>query len=156
MGGAESHDIDDGILEPNTPDFEDLCYEYNRCGCLYRINHISWWKEEIPSQEEFDEGIKNLEANDWNIDFVITHCAPTFIEKKICKGFNGRGEYKANKLTDYLEDISKKVHCKKWYFGHYHYRENFDPIFSVMFEEIETLKLSDYTGPIGDEYIGIK
>ena len=30
----------------------------------YRINHLSWWKEELASEEEMEEGRNNLAAHD--------------------------------------------------------------------------------------------
>ena len=44
MGGAKSHDIEDGILEPDAPDFERRLMTLQRKPrARYRINHISWW-----------------------------------------------------------------------------------------------------------------
>ncbi len=45
----------------------------------YRINHISWWAQEMPSEEEYAEARRNLTKVDWAVDYVITHCAPTSI-----------------------------------------------------------------------------
>ena len=30
----------------------------------YRINHLSWWKEELASEEEMEEGRNNLAEHD--------------------------------------------------------------------------------------------
>lgn len=58
FGGASSHDIQDGILNPDDyKTLKDLANDYNKrthCGEMLRINHISWWKEEMPSKEEMD------------------------------------------------------------------------------------------------------
>ena len=44
MGGAKSHDIEDGILGPDAPDFERrLTMLQRKPRARYRINHISWW-----------------------------------------------------------------------------------------------------------------
>ena len=53
MGGASSHDIQDGILEPDDPLFKKKCKELDARGAMYRVNHLSWWKEELPSKEEY-------------------------------------------------------------------------------------------------------
>lgn len=45
MGGAVSHDISAGILEPDDPDFLYRKQVLDRHKALYRINHISWWEE---------------------------------------------------------------------------------------------------------------
>ena len=77
MGGAKSHDIEDGILEPDAPDFERRLMTLQRKPrARYRINHISWWAQELPSDEEYDEARQSLDAVGWQVDYIITHCAP--------------------------------------------------------------------------------
>ena len=59
MGGAKSHDTEDGILEPGAPDFErKLLMLQRKPRARYRINHISWWAQEMPSEEEYAEARK--------------------------------------------------------------------------------------------------
>ena len=76
FGGASSHDIDDGILDPK--DFHtrrELFNEYRkrtRRGEMLRVNHVSWWKEEMPSQEEMDFGLKTLEEHSNKVDFIVS------------------------------------------------------------------------------------
>ena len=54
MGGAKSHDIEDGILEPDAPDFERrLTMLQRKPRARHRVNHISWWAQELPSDEEW-------------------------------------------------------------------------------------------------------
>ena len=53
MGGASSHDIQDGILEPDDPDFEEKFQQLEQRGALFRVNHRSWWAEELPSEAEY-------------------------------------------------------------------------------------------------------
>lgn len=45
MGGASSHDIQDGILEPDAPDFEEKFQQLEQRSALFRVNHRSWWAE---------------------------------------------------------------------------------------------------------------
>ena len=61
MGGASSHDIQDGILEPDDPDFEEKFQQLEQRGALFRVNHRSWWAEELPSEAEYLEARANLE-----------------------------------------------------------------------------------------------
>lgn len=54
MGGASSHDISDGILEPDDPNFKKEKARLDKQGKYrYRVNRRSWWKEELPSEEEY-------------------------------------------------------------------------------------------------------
>lgn len=48
MGGARSHDIDDGILNPNAPDFEEQYWALRRMGARFRVNHHSGGNRSFP------------------------------------------------------------------------------------------------------------
>lgn len=58
FGGARSHDIQDGILNL---DEEEKIYEYRKRGAFFRIRDFLWWDLELPTNEEMENGIKNLE-----------------------------------------------------------------------------------------------
>jgi len=131
MGGASSHDIKDGILEPDDPDIERKIKQLRQRRALYRVNHISWWKEELPSEEEYAEADKNLEAYNRSVDYIITHCAPTSIDDAI-----GRGNYKNDALTDYLEEIYQTCDFKRWFFGHYHDNIKISDRMALLYENI--------------------
>lgn len=119
FGGASSHDIQDGILEPD--DFKsrrELAKEYNRLtrqGKMVRINHLSWWKEELPSDTEMERGLQTLKENDYKVDFIVSHCCPQHIANIFSRGF-----YDEDKLTQYFDAVSEKTEFLHWFFGHYH------------------------------------
>lgn len=68
IGGAPSHDIADGILEPDSPSFRAQYSILRRNYAQFRINHVSWWQEELPSEEEHMEARETLDRLDWKID----------------------------------------------------------------------------------------
>ena len=74
MGGARSHDIQDGVLEVGDPRIKIWKKDDFK---LFRINHISWWEEEIPNEEERKNALKNLAENDYKVDYILTHEAPS-------------------------------------------------------------------------------
>ena len=80
----------------------------------FRKKNKNWWEEELPSDQELETAILNLEANGWNVDYVITHCAPSSVQEKLSL------QYSRDILTDFLEEIKNKTAFKKWFFGHYH------------------------------------
>ena len=131
FGGASSHDIDGGILEPDDPDFKKKRKELNKGILPYRINHISWWKEELPSQEEMDEGRRNLLNHENSVDFIITHCCSSSTQALL-----GRGFYTTDIETKYLEEIKQTVKYKKWFFGHYHDNKNVSAEEILLYEQI--------------------
>ncbi len=97
-----------------------------------RIEGISWWKQEMPSKEEYKEAIYNLNKNNWSVDYIITHTAPTniihFLEQEH-EVYN-----KENELSDFLEEIDNKTKYKKWFFGHYHLDENIDNKYYALYQ----------------------
>jgi len=115
FGGARSHDIDAGILNKEDPDFDFKRRQLDKSRACYRVDHVSWWQEEMPSEEEHIEGIANLAKHDNKIDYIITHDCATNTKILLSKGF-----YKPDELSDYFQDIKAMVQFKKWYFGHYH------------------------------------
>lgn len=115
FGGARCHDIKDGILDKKDPDFKE---KYDKLmadpKALFRINRESWWKEELPSIEECNEGLRNLELHGNKVDYIITH-SPSVSEQFMY--------YHSNETDDlmiYLENILNKVKFKRHFFGHLH------------------------------------
>ena len=131
MGGAKSHDTEDGILEPGAPDFErKLLMLQRKPRARYRINHISWWAQEMPSEAEYAEARRNLTKVDWAVDYVITHCAPT----SIALIENRHNE--ADPLTDFLQEVKERAHYHYWLFGHYHDNRAIDEKHILLWEQI--------------------
>ena len=117
MGGAESHDKD------------------------LRIQGETIWKQELPCDEEYETAYNTLEECDFTVDCIITHCAPTRIQKRI-NNLLGVEEYSANRLTDFFDEILQNVDYKKWFCGHYHfgYRNKHYEGFEVLYDKIEKIE----------------
>lgn len=115
MGGAECHDIEGGVIDLDDPKARSKIRIARLRMQNFRIKNLSWWAAELPTDEELAEGTQNLAAIGNQVDVVLTHCAPTSIQRKI----NAR-EYPVNRLTDYLETVNQNVDYSLWFFGHYH------------------------------------
>ena len=135
MGGASSHDIQDGILEPDDPLFDRKFQSLDARGAAFRVNHVSWWKEELPSPEEYQEARKNLDEAGWQVDHIVTHCAPTSIQNALLRELS-----KADALTDFLEEVKQRCGFKSWFFGHYHGDVVAQPGFVLLYQQIIRLK----------------
>jgi len=131
FGGASSHDIDDGILEPDDPEYKSKKRKLDKEWKLYRINHFSWWQQELPSEEEMEEGRNNLEANGNEVDFIVSHCCASGTQLLL-----GGDMYQPDILTDYFEELRQKVHFQKWFFGHYHDNKNVNAKEILLYEQI--------------------
>lgn len=84
-----------------------------------REDGISWWKQELPTFEELDEGIANLKRYNNEVDYIITHSCgeralmyPTLRHSATLTSI-----YPESQILSYIEDIAK---FKRWYFGHFH------------------------------------
>jgi len=80
----------------------------------HRKEFISWWKQELPSHAECARGMNALDDVGWKVDYVITHCAPTFTHTRI------HDYYKEDDVTKYLEVLRPALQYKYWFCGHYH------------------------------------
>ena len=131
MGGASSHDIKDGILEPNAPNFEQrLLILQKDPRSRYRINHISWWAQELPSEAEYAEARNNLNKVGWAVDYIITHCAPTSIALAESR------HNEADRLTDFLQEVREKAQYHYWLFGHFHDNRAIDGKHILLWEQM--------------------
>lgn len=85
----------------------------------YRVEGVSWWSEEMPSEEELQRGLNKLDKYNWKVDYIITHTAP---QKIITELFSDKeSDYlKKNDLTEYLDIILNTCSFNKWFFGHFH------------------------------------
>ena len=136
MGGAKSHDIEDGILEPDAPDFERrLTMLQRKPRARYRVNHISWWAQELPSDEEYAKARRNLNAVGWQVDYIITHCCPSSIQDT----FSG-GLFQRDALTDFLDEVRERCRFQYWFFGHYHENMVVEKEFVMLYNQIIRLK----------------
>ena len=108
MGGAECHDKE------------------------WRTYGVDMWREELPSDEEYAEAERNLDACGWEVDYVISHRCPTSVQD-IRFGFG----YHVNKLTDFFETLRNKLIWQKWYFGHYHTDEDFWDMRAIFQDVVE-------------------
>lgn len=109
FGGAASHDIE------------------------YRTKDKNWWEEELPSESELIFAQKNLEAVDWKVDYIVTHCAPTSIQQMIAPS------YGTNRLTNFFETIKETAIYQAWYFGHYHTDRTVEERFFCLFDQIHQI-----------------
>ena len=48
------------------------------------------------------------------MDYILTHCAPTSITQKIIP------HARADRLTDFLEEVKNRARYHYWLFGHLH------------------------------------
>ena len=111
IGGAESHDAQ------------------------YRVYGESIWLQESITKEQIEKTISNCK----DIDFIISHCAPSdFLLKMYLNGdtdFTYSETQSPLMLQKLLDTVEKQEKSWKWFMGHYHTDLNYEP-FYVMYRTI--------------------
>lgn len=132
FGGASSHDVSDGILDGDAADLKKQIKHMREQGkYMYRISHESWWKEELPSEKEMQNGMDNLEKHNWKVDYILSHSPSASVIALL-----GHGLYEQDILTHYLEDIRAKLDFKKHFAGHMHVNRNVNEKDILLYEQI--------------------
>ena len=136
FGGASSHDIDDGILDekdfPSHDKFIKEIKHWDKQGKMFRVNHLSWWKQELPSIDEMNHGREVLQAIGNKVDFVISHCLPQSAASVLSNGL-----YKPDVLTSYFESLLQSgLEFNRWFCGHYHVDRQILGKFIALYDQI--------------------
>lgn len=120
FGGASSHDIKDGILDENDfPSYRAFMNKYDqmwRARKMFRVNHMSWWAQELPSDEEINFARANLKDHGDMVDYIVTHDCPAYVAATLYNGDNT-----VDKLNTFLNDVAYRTTFKEWFFGHHHH-----------------------------------
>lgn len=111
FGGAESHDKE------------------------MRTLGETYWKEELPTPEEIEQGRKAITDAEWTVDYVITHSLPSYAQRNIF----GEGSFPENQLTDFLEEVAENIECRIWFTGHYHINMAYDDAYYLIYNDIVKL-----------------
>lgn len=140
FGGARSHDIDDGILDPDDYDdplkFQSVYRWWRMEGRMFRVKGVSWWPEELPNEAEMEKGRKALEAVNYEVDYVVTHCLPHDVAYMLSMSSGG---FYPDRLTLYFNEILHRLHFHHWYCGHYHTDRTVMGKFHVLYHSIERI-----------------
>ncbi len=130
FGGASSHDIKDGVLEMSDG-WKKKARTWNKAGKMFRVKGLSWWEEELPTEEEMKNGKKNLRDHGNKVDFMVTHSLHSSFVDEV-----GAGLYLKDRLTDYLEELRGSVEYDKWFCGHYHVDRDINDKDTILYEQV--------------------
>ena len=102
-----------------------------------RVEHESWWKEETPTQDEFQHALENLKKHGNKVDVILTHeTTSTNIQRYFSWSI-------ISPTTQMLDEIDKQTEYKMWYFGHHHFDVQVSPHERCIFEDFEDLSNLD-------------
>ena len=105
----------------------------------YRLSHGWQWFESEQADEETMRYVEaQLDAYDWQVDYVLTHTVPIECEPvwAFIPGIDQSGVDKT--MEKWLQQIMDNLEFEKWYAGHYHVESDEDGV-RIMFEDYEEL-----------------
>lgn len=96
-----------------------------------RQPHISWWQQELPTNEDYNNGKKHLEAVNYKVDYVLSHTIPYSIICRLGKIPDAHDQ----ELTGHFEWLKNNLEFKRWFAGHFHVDKDIDNV-SVLFDRV--------------------
>ncbi len=98
-----------------------------------RAEGITWFPEEIPTREEYEEGWNNLERVDFQVDYILSHTGPREVVAAM-----GYGELSDDEveLRQYLQRVADNTEFTAWYFGHFHEDTEVEDTFFCLYDEM--------------------
>lgn len=101
---------------------------------LRRYEGVDWWREEMPSPEEYALARRNLAFHDMDVDYIVTHAAPEKVMDQIFRDHEGERE-----LNDFLQWVMDHTNYKRWFFGHLHMDTQMENRMYAMFLSVREL-----------------
>ena len=105
-----------------------------------RKEHVTWWKDELPSREEIVEAATNLRKRDFSIDYILTHEPPSRIREFM--HIKSKTSEKTNGLNVMLEEICNSCEYKHWFFGSLHYDKKITSLHTSIFKEVIPININ--------------
>ena len=97
-----------------------------------RVEGRSWWKQELPTNEEYKTAETTLNACNYKVDYVLSHTVPHSVIRYI-------GEIPDNhdsELTGYFEWLYDELDFNTWFAGHFHINQLVRDNVQILFDEV--------------------
>lgn len=132
--GARCHQLREHVLHVMRG--EVLHTKHHRILCMggacsvdkmYRKEGVSWWPQEIPTEEEWEHCMASLEQE--KPDLIVTHEAPCSLVFRM----HGLNHSMEDDVSEHMEEMlyrigKEHIGVTDWYFGHHHIDRDFIPI----------------------------
>ena len=116
-GGAASHDISDGILDPadfsSRKEYKAAYQSWQDRNRMFRVKGISWWEQEQPGEDAEERLMKAAMKHGSSVDYIFTHEAAV-------SDYSFLGYRHPTRINYFLLNVKMNVRYRHWFFGHYH------------------------------------
>ena len=91
----------------------------------WRTVDVSWWEREVPTREEMQYCIDNMNAIKNEVDLVITHTMPREDVNAFVHKMGYHQERSEDPTACFLSEVKRRLTFKKWFCGHFHENMSF-------------------------------
>lgn len=106
-----------------------------------RQEGVSWWPEEMPTDDEMVAAIKNLEKHNNTVDYILSHTAPEYI---MMLSYPEHREEQP--LNNFLQWVKENVSYKHWFFGHLHLERDYLDNISCCMHRLRYIDDNNFVG----------
>ena len=104
---------------------------------IYRVINKSWWPQETPSIDDYNEALKNLRKNNFKVDYIVTHAMPAdYLEQLFYRTYSTKTPYQLYDFKTILNDEQSRCLYRDWFCGHYHMNYDFKKNFHMLYNKI--------------------
>lgn len=96
----------------------------------FRRPGVSWWPQEMPTEEEMHRALEHLAERDNRVDYILTH-VPTLTA---AARLNPR--LAVDGVSLFLGGVEQSVTCKRWFFGSLHRDQIISEKRRAVFEQV--------------------
>lgn len=100
-----------------------------------RVEGKSWWKQELPNNEEYKIAGETLKSCGYTTDYIITHTIPQSAIREL--GFTP--DIHDAELTGYFDYLYEKMTFKKWFSGHFHINRIIRGNLQLLYDDVVVL-----------------
>jgi len=100
----------------------------------------TYWKQELPTDDELNFALENLKNNDNQVDYIITHEPPAMLMDYLDVSAD---VLQTNQLNTTFNQISNTVKYKRWFFGKCHKNKVISSHFQAVFGDVVKLETPD-------------
>jgi hypothetical protein len=103
----------------------------------WRKPGISWWEQEVPSNEERKRCLDNLTSRNNQVDFIVTHDCPSTVRQAIQYAIH-ESDVEMNEFERWLSNL-EACEYRRWYMGHWHIDATLDSMHVALYHDIERI-----------------
>lgn len=97
-----------------------------------RVEGIDWWKQELPTNDEYRTAEGTLKKYGYKVDYVLSHTGP----QSIIHYLGVVPDMHDAELTGYFEWLYGELEFKMWFVGHFHVNKLVKDNLQLLFDEV--------------------